>query len=367
MGFRKMVSMLSLLPALLAPMCSQAEVLYTVNVLPDNFFPSDINNRGQISGNIFLNELGAHAAVYFDGGITDLGTFSGMFSEAVAINDAGVVAGNSGLPRGPWNAFVSGNGATQEVVGMYAQDINAGGQIVGQTHTGTAALFSQGQLTTLGYFGTGDYSTALGINDAGHVVGTSTIDLDLHSRQHPFLYNGGTLHDLGTLDERELNGAAAINNAGQIAGYSEGSGGGMHAFLYENGVMQDLGSFGGRDLDVGGINAHGDFVGTADPLDAFHIGYVSRNGVLVDLNTLIDPASGWVIERAININDHGQIVGIACRDALCSPVRLDLAPAVPEPSAILLVLCGLFLLAGTRPHLLQRLHGPLLLRCRLPG
>ena len=140
----------------------------------------------------------------------------------------------------------------------------------------------------------------------------------------------------------------AINNAGQIAGYSEGPGGGMHAFFYENGVMTDLGSFGGLNLDVGGMNAHGEIVGTGDPWEGPPIAFVTRDGALVDLNTLIDPASGWTIDRAIGINDHGQIIGIACRDAGCSPVRLDLAGAIPEPSGVLLLLPGLFAIAAVR-------------------
>jgi probable HAF family extracellular repeat protein len=346
MQFRKILSMLALLPSLLAPLQSQAEVLYTVNFLPDNFYPTDINNVGQISGSIFLNELGAHAAVYSGGAITDLGTFSGMFSEALAINDAGTVVGNSGLPRGPWTAFVYGNGSSQEIAGVYALDINASGDVAGQTHAGTGILYSQGKLTTLGYLGTGDYSTATAINDAGHVVGTSTIDLDTHSRQHPFLYSDGALQDLGTLDEREFNSAVAINNAGQIAGYSEGKDGGMHAFMYEHGVMTDLGSFGGLSLEVGGMNGHGDIVGTGDPFEGAPVAFVSRAGTLVGLNTLIDLAPGWEINRAIGINDLGQIIAIACRDFICSPVRLDLASAVPEPGGAALLLPGILLLFG---------------------
>jgi probable HAF family extracellular repeat protein len=352
MSMQKLLAALLVVPALLAPLPGKAEVLYALNFLPENFFPTDINNAGQIAGSIYLNDVGSHAAVYANGAITDLGSFSGTVSEAVAINEAGTVVGNFGLARGPWHAFIYGNGTTQEVGSMYALDINLQGDIVGQTDTGAGALYRQGTLTTLGYLGTGDVSTATAINDAGHVVGTSTIDLDFHSRQHPFLYNDGALHDLGTLDEREFNSAVAINNAGQIAGYSEGPGGGMHAFFYENGVMTDLGSFGGLNLDVGGMNAHGDIVGTGDPWEGPPIAFVTRNGALVDLNTLIDPASGWAMDRAIGINDHGQIIGIACRDFTCSPVRLDLASAVPEPSGVLLSLCGLFMLAGLRFHVL---------------
>ncbi len=55
---------------------------------------------------------------------------------------------------------------------------------------------------------------------------------------------------------------------------------------------------------------------------------------MVDLNTLIDPASGWVITDANGINGAQQIAATACRGGAigeCYAVRLDLVSAVPEP------------------------------------
>jgi len=348
MRVRSYVMALALLPALLAPLHARADALYTINFLPDNFYASAINNAGQMSGAITAGDGSLHAAIYSAGVVSDLGSFGGGSSTATAINAGGTVIGDFVTAAGELRSFVYSNGSMQEVAGMYALGLNGVGDIVGQKFGGGAALYSQGILTELGYLGTGDFSVARAINDAGHIVGTSTIDLDFHSRQHPFLYKDGVLHDLGTLDEREFNSAVAINSAGQIAGYSEGTNGGMHAFFYDHGVMTDLGSFGGLNLDVGGMNEHGQIVGRGEAWEGDDVAFISRDGALVDLNSLIDPALGWTIIDAISINDHGQILGTACRDVICSMVRLDLASAVPEPGPGWLLLAGLLTLTARR-------------------
>lgn len=348
MNIRKLLLALALVPSLLVPAVARSEALYTLNFLPGNFNPTDINNAGQIVGSADFGDNRAHAAIYADGVLTDLASFGDVYLDVMAITEAGSVLGNVTTAAGDNHAFVYSNGSMQDIAGLYALGINASGAIVGHSNNGGAALYSQGKLTLLGYLGTGDYSIANAINDAGDIVGTSTIDLDFHSRQHPYLYRDNTFHDLGTLDEREFNGAVAINSAGQIAGYSEGTNGGMHAFIHDHGVMTDLGSFGGLNLDVGGMNEHGVIVGTGQPWEGDNVGFVSQGGALVDLNTLIDPAPGWTIGGATAINDAGQILAYACRDFACTNVRLDLASVVPEPASILLVLPGLLTLAAAR-------------------
>ena len=52
---------------------------------------------------------------------------------------------------------------------------------------------------------------------------------------------------------------------------------------------------------------------------------------MLDLNSLIDPASGWVVTRANAINDRGQITGVG-RFNGGFEVAVLLTP-VPEPSA----------------------------------
>src|SRR5438876_5976506 len=49
--------------------------------------------------------------------------------------------------------------------------------------------------------------------------------------------------DLGTLPADTMGGASAVNEAGQVVGWSQGSyPDPIHAFLWENGTMTDLGT-----------------------------------------------------------------------------------------------------------------------------
>ena len=58
-----------------------------------------------------------------------------------------------------------------------------------------------------------------------------------------------------------------------------------------------------------GINAAGQVVGCADTASGSQHAYLYSNGKMIDLNTLIDPASDWVLEDATAVNDGGRIVG----------------------------------------------------------
>ena len=57
--------------------------------------------------------------------------------------------------------------------------------------------------------------------------------------------------------------AWAINNAGQITGYSDTSNGETHAFLWEDGTLTDLGTPGGKYSFAYAINDHGQVVGAS--------------------------------------------------------------------------------------------------------
>ena len=255
MQLRKLLSMLVLLPALSTPLCSQADALYTVFALPENFNASDINNAGQISGTLYLGGLTSHAALYSSGALTDLGTFGGTSSYGNAINAYGAVTGTSLSSSGEGHAFLYSNGSALDLgAGTYGQGINAKGDVVGQKYLGDAGsvafVYSQGTLTELGRLGTGNVALAYDINDKGKIVGESNISTEFHAPFHPVLYSHGAIEDLGTIADYEINSATAINNAGRIAGYSEAQDGSMHAFIYEHGVLTDVGGFGGLQFDV---------------------------------------------------------------------------------------------------------------------
>jgi hypothetical protein len=59
-----------------------------------------------------------------------------------------------------------------------------------------------------------------------------------------------------------------------------------------------------------GIDPDGSVVGTATPRSGLPVGALwTPDGTMYDLNRLIDPASGWVLQSALAVNAHGQIVG----------------------------------------------------------
>ncbi len=85
-----------------------------------------------------------------------------------------------------------------------------------------------------------------------------------------------------------------------------------------------------------------------DPQDVNLFAFLYDDGVMTDLNALIDPALGWTLQQAVGINDSGQIAAYGCRGEVCDALLLDGAPGaapVPEPGAWWLLSAGLVLLA----------------------
>jgi len=162
-----------------------------------------INNRGQVTGdsNTYIADAsgrsigGFHAFVTEDGLMRDLGTLGGGYSRAYAINDAGLVAGESSRADGSVHAFISsGNGLLD--VGM------------------------------------GIWSSASGINNIGQVVGRYSVDNGVY---RAFATLNGELTDLNTVIAGSsgwvLEHATDVNNNGNIVGYGSTPSGRRHAFL----------------------------------------------------------------------------------------------------------------------------------------
>ena len=351
MALHRYLLVLALLPALLAPVSSQGDPLYSVSFVPlAHFTPYDMNNAGQVVG------TRAYNAILYDGLQRVIGIPDAESAYAYGINDAGAITGVY-LSRSDnfAHAFVYQDGNLRDLGRDTAgYGINAQGDVVGVTNsaTGTTGFVDRnGTLTELGNLGAGNYGQARGINAYGQIVGDSTLSAGLpDAARHPFLYSNGTLQDLGTLGQRDNNSAVAINDAGQIAGYSDATDGTTHAFLYEDGVMRDLGGFGTSQMEIHNINAHGAFVGTAITGAAGDVPFISLNGALADLNTLIDPALGWALYAAYANNDLDQIIDSGCFEHVCGLVRLDLLSAVPEPDVTWMLASGLLVLALAMPR-----------------
>lgn len=159
-------------------------------------------------------------------------------------------------------------------------------------HAGPVHYYRVTDLGTLG--GNNSYATA--INNAGQVVGYSQTP---DSNFHAFVYKPTTktMTDLGTLGGVG-SAAGDVNDAGQVLGTRLDSNHNKHTFIYDiaTKTMTNLGVFGGRDDQVVGINDAGYIVGTSND-HAFV--YDPTTKVMTDLG----------IGRTSDVNDAGLVVG----------------------------------------------------------
>ncbi|MET3131600.1 putative HAF family extracellular repeat protein [Oxalobacteraceae bacterium GrIS 1.11] len=186
-----------------------------------------------------------------------------------------------------------------------APSINLGGQVASG-----ATLWNGTTRTDLASLGGKDsYSRA--INNAGQVVGYSSIDQSDSSATHATLWNGARATDLGTLGGGNSN-AKGINNAGQVVGDAETSdaqGGATHAFLSDGVHMRDLGALpGATNSYASGINDKGQVVGTSNSVDGGNHAVIWNGTTMSDLG-LANGTPSWYSSSGFGINNAGQVVG----------------------------------------------------------
>lgn len=332
--------------------------------------------------------------------ITDLGTLGGTFSEAVSVNNSGLLSGSSTLAGGTTHAVLWQKGLITDIgtpglggpnSNSRAFDANERGQAVGPAETSTpdpngedfcgfgthfacpSFVWQNGVMTPLRALG-GNNSFVLAINNRGQVAGVAENNTPDSSCAAPFQVRDfeaaiwgpepGGIQELQPLAGDFVGEALWINDEGQAVG-SSGScantvlpplAAGPHAVLWENGSVTDLGNLGGTCLVLCGsamlgpfgntalyINNQGQVVGlSAVPGDAtFHAFLWTKETGMQDLLTL----PGDVASVGLGINEKGEAVGLSL-DASGNPraflrqngVMTDLNTLIPANSPFLVLL-----------------------------
>jgi probable HAF family extracellular repeat protein len=213
--------------------------------------------------------------------LMDIGTLGGPYAQALAINDAGFVTGNS-------KTFGFPNLLTVEVTRAFIWGPGMKGMI------------------DLGMLG-GNYSYGTSINANNHVVGYSTIN-DSDDRMHAFIHDGIEMRDLGSLDvsseATDRSFALGVNSADQVVGYSYvPSPGSVTVYPPTPGPVQQ-------------------------------VAFIYSQGVMRDLNALIGVATkSYRLYSATGINDKGQITAIALEESSQAFHAVLLTPSLDIPVA----------------------------------
>ena len=303
------------------------------------------------------------AVLWKDGQIKNLGTFGGNHSLAGAINNRGQIVGFAlnktpdpyslfdlpflGSSNGTQTrAFLWQNGQMRDLGTLGGPDalamfVNDRGQVAGISYTDSTPnpttgvptlhpfLWEKGQMKDLGSFG--GFGTVLGnnavfvvgFNNSGQAIGFSPVTGDQHS--DAFLWDGEKLVDLytSTIGGQPLT-ADAINDAGEVVGASAFPNRPFEAYLRRDEVATDLGTVVGDCFSQAvAINSRGQVVGMSFSCDgSSQRAFLWEDGAIVDLNTLIQPNSGFQLVETNAINDRGEIAGNGfppgCTDFSCS-------------------------------------------------
>jgi len=305
--------------------------------------PMGINNRGAVVGFSTTVDGLTRAFLYTGGSLVDLGTLGGDESFAYRISDNGIIVGRAQDSSGRFRAFMTRmkSGAIElisldpRVDGDFsaALGVNSVGEATGYYTTAgdhmsarnRVFFYRDSRVEDLGTFG-GEDGRVVAVNGRSLVGFFSSEPHADYAQHQSFLFTGGKLVPIGSLGG-QLTTARDLNSRDEVVGDGDAGRGAHHAFLFAGGTLRDLGTLaGGQQSAAYAINERGDIVGFSEGSDQSARAVIVTAGVMSDLNGLIPSGSGWVLTEARDINDAGRIVGTGWLDGeqrgfLLTPIR----------------------------------------------
>jgi probable HAF family extracellular repeat protein len=325
---------------------------------------SDISDQGWVAGFSNLADGTRHGTLWRQGSPIDLGTLGGPHSNVQwhGLNNAGMVVGiaetaETDSLNEAWSCAAFFPSATGKVCrgfmwqdGVmtalptlggthgYATSVNDRGQIVGWAETPVhdptcdsptqvlqfrAVLWEpkQNRKTELPPFPGDSTSAATAINNRGEVVGISgecDVAVGRFSARHAVLWEKGMVTDLENLGGTSWHTPTAINERGDVVGFSNPAAPGdlvgdflVRAFLWtRSDGIQALGRLPGDSTSQArGINSRRQVVGVSTSFEGVSRAFLWDDGVIQNLNALVEPGFADSLVAAQDINDAGHITG----------------------------------------------------------